>query len=95
MSAPVSLLNKVDLPQSDIVENELLAYQQLGYQVLRVSAKTTEGLAELRQVLHNQVSVLTGQSGVGKSSITNAIIPDKNLRTNAISETTKQPNIIR
>ena len=87
--AAALILNKVDLPQSDVIENELLAYQQLDYQVLRVSAKTTEGLAELKQALHNQVSVLTGQSGVGKSSITNAIIPDKNLRTNAISETTK------
>jgi ribosome biogenesis GTPase / thiamine phosphate phosphatase len=83
------ILNKVDLPQSDIIDSELMLYQNLGYQVLRVSAITKIGLSELTHAFHNQVSVLTGQSGVGKSTITNAIVPDKNLRTNSISETTK------
>jgi ribosome biogenesis GTPase / thiamine phosphate phosphatase len=83
------ILNKVDLPQSDVIDSELMLYQNLGYQILRVSAITNTGLDELLQAFHNQVSVLTGQSGVGKSTITNAIVPDKNLRTNSISETTK------
>ncbi|MDP2904600.1 MAG: ribosome small subunit-dependent GTPase A [Methylovulum sp.] len=85
------VLNKTDLPQSDIIENELLDYQALGYALHRVSAITAKntGLNTLTQVLKNQVSIFTGQSGVGKSSLTNAIIPDKALKTNTISATTK------
>ncbi|TRW94257.1 ribosome small subunit-dependent GTPase A [Candidatus Methylobacter oryzae] len=83
------VLNKTDLAQSDAIEQELLDYTNLGYALHRVSATDTSGLDELKQALKNQVSILTGQSGVGKSSLTNAIIPDKTLRTNTISETTK------
>lgn len=83
------ILNKVDLGQPETVEQELAIYQNLDYQIYRVSTKTGMGLTELKRALQNQVSVFTGQSGVGKSSITNALIPDKNLKTNTISETTK------
>ena len=83
------ILNKADLGQSEAIEQELLTYQSLGYQIHRVSSKTGMGLTELKLALQNQVSVFSGQSGVGKSSITNALIPDKNLRTNTVSETTK------
>ncbi|MDA1342713.1 MAG: ribosome small subunit-dependent GTPase A [Proteobacteria bacterium] len=83
------ILNKVDLDPSETLEQELSLYQNQGYQIHRVSTKTGTGLTELKLALQNQVSVFTGQSGVGKSSITNALIPDKNLKTNTISETTK------
>jgi ribosome biogenesis GTPase / thiamine phosphate phosphatase len=83
------ILNKVDLDPSETLEQELALYQNLDYQIHRVSTKTGTGLSELKLALQNQVSVFTGQSGVGKSSITNALIPDKNLKTNTISETTK------
>ncbi len=83
------ILNKTDLPIPEQLENELQVYQGLGYQIQRVSTKTGVGLSELKSALHNQVSLLTGQSGVGKSSITNIIVPDKNLKTNSLSETTK------
>jgi len=83
------LLNKTDLPQSANIENELLDYINLGYPLYRVSAKSASGLDELKTVLKDQVSMLAGQSGVGKSSLTNAIIPDKDLKTNTISATTK------
>jgi ribosome biogenesis GTPase / thiamine phosphate phosphatase len=83
------ILNKVDLDPSETLEQELALYQNLDYQIHRVSTKTGTGLTELKLALQNQVSVFTGQSGVGKSSITNALIPDKNLKTNTISETTK------
>lgn len=83
------ILNKTDLPIPEHLENELQVYQGLGYQIQRVSTKTGIGLSELKSALHNQVSLLTGQSGVGKSSITNIIVPDKNLKTNTLSETTK------
>jgi len=85
------VLNKTDLPHSDSIEKELEDYQSLGYALYRVSATTAghHGLAALKQALKNQVSIFAGQSGVGKSSLTNAIIPDKELKTNTISATTK------
>jgi ribosome biogenesis GTPase len=83
------VLNKTDLPQSDAIEKELQDYKNLGYALYRVSATNTTGLDELKQALKNQVSIFAGQSGVGKSSLTNAIIPDKDLKTNTISATTK------
>jgi ribosome biogenesis GTPase len=83
------VLNKTDLAQSDSIEKELLDYQNLGYPLYRVSAWAASGLDELKRALKNQVSMLAGQSGVGKSSLTNAIIPDKELKTNALSATTK------
>lgn len=83
------ILNKTDLALPEELENELQSYQNLGYQIHRVSTKIENGLAELRLALHRQVSLLTGQSGVGKSSITNLIVPDRNLKTNTLSETTK------
>ena len=83
------VLNKTDLPQTEIIEKELLDYAQLGYPLYRVSAWATSGMDELKAVLKDQVSMLAGQSGVGKSSLTNAIIPDKDLKTNTVSATTK------
>jgi ribosome biogenesis GTPase len=83
------VLNKTDLLQTDIIEKELLDYINLGYQLYRVSAKATLGMEELKRALKDQVSMLAGQSGVGKSSLTNAIIPDKDLKTNTVSATTK------
>ncbi len=83
------VLNKTDLAQSDIIKNELLDYQNLDYPLYRVSAKAASGLDDLKLALKDQVSMLAGQSGVGKSSLTNAIIPDKELKTNTISATTK------
>lgn len=83
------VLNKTDLLQSDSIEKELLDYQKLGYPLYRVSAASATGLDELKRALKDQVSIFAGQSGVGKSSLTNALIPDKELKTNTISATTK------
>ena len=83
------ILNKVDLPQTKEFDDNLSVYLKLGYKIHKVSTITDEGLTELRMTLKNQVSILTGQSGVGKSSITNALIPSKFLKTNAVSDATK------
>lgn len=87
--AAALVLNKTDLVQDPLLENELLIYQNLGYPLYRVSAHTAIGLTELKLALKDQVSIFSGQSGVGKSSLTNALIPDKELKTNTISESTK------
>jgi len=83
------VLNKTDLPLSADIERELAIYQQLGYPLHKVSATQIAGLDSLKLALKDKVSIFTGQSGVGKSSLTNALIPDKSLKTNTISETTK------
>lgn len=83
------ILNKTDLPQPREFESELSVYQNLGYKIYPISTKTGGGLANLREALKNQVSILTGQSGVGKSSITNALIPNQFLKTNTVSDATK------
>ncbi len=85
----VLVQNKIDLPAPEPVENELLYYQSIGYQLFKVSANQHEGLDELKRALQHHVSIFTGQSGVGKSSLTNALIPDKTLKTNTVSATTR------
>lgn len=83
------VLNKTDLPLADSIEQELAIYEGLGYALYRVSAADGTGVGHLKRALKNQVSLFAGQSGVGKSSLTNALLPDKLLRTNTVSATTK------
>ena len=61
-------------------------YQDIGYQVILASAVTGEGLEELKDALQNKTTLMSGQSGVGKSSIINAIQPSLELRTGVISD---------
>jgi ribosome biogenesis GTPase len=85
------ILNKIDLmteedrPAIDALER---LYADLGYRVLRTSVVTGEGLDALREALRGKTSVVTGPSGVGKSSLLNAIEPDLNIRTAPVSEKT-------
>lgn len=84
---PVVVLNKVDLPGAAEVADELEAiYRGVGYRVLRTSAETGVGLDELRVVLGEGVSALVGPSGVGKSSLLNAVEPGLALRTAQVSK---------
>ncbi len=83
------IFNKSDLPVSDRIEQELKSYISLGYTLFRVSAIENQGMDSLKQALTNKISIFTGQSGVGKSSLTNTIIPDKELKTNTVSAITK------
>ncbi len=83
------VLNKIDLTNLEKIETELQQYQSLGYDVHKVSAKKNNGMSDLKLALKDHVSIFTGQSGVGKSSLTNTLIPDKQLKTNTVSEITK------
>lgn len=83
------IYNKADLAASEDIEQELATYLVLDYPLFRVSAKKNDGIDKLQQALSNQISIFTGQSGVGKSSLTNALIPDKELKTNTVSAITK------
>jgi ribosome biogenesis GTPase len=87
--AAALIFNKIDLPPADAIEQELNYYQTLGYNLYKVSAKQNIGIAELKQVLTGQNNMFAGQSGVGKSSLTNALLPDKSLKVNSVSATTR------
>lgn len=83
----IILLNKTDLPCTELKEQLLVDYHQLGYPLLFTSQDDVEGIAQLKKVLDHQVSVFVGQSGVGKSSLISAILPhEENIATGAISE---------
>ena len=77
------VLNKCDLADNTEAMKLLSVYQNLGYQVQPLSAKND--IAPLKQWLKNQTSVLVGQSGMGKSTIVNALLPNSAVRTQEVS----------
>ncbi len=84
----VLVFNKQDLLSDDMLDfqQELMElYESLGYRCLATTAVTSEGLDAVQNLLEGKVSVLSGHSGVGKSSLINAITPDLDLRTKAVS----------
>jgi len=81
------VLNKVDLCESPAEAEALAApYRAAGYPVHLTSTKSGEGLETLRGELHGRVTAVTGPSGVGKSSLLNALHPALDLRTQEISQ---------
>ncbi|QSA96666.1 ribosome small subunit-dependent GTPase A [Methylococcus sp. EFPC2] len=81
------VFNKIDLvSDAAALDAELAEYRRIGYTTHTLSARTRQGLDELRASLRDHCVMLAGQSGVGKSSLTNALLPDKNLRVGEISE---------
>ena len=78
------VLNKCDLKDPSSALEQLKIYQDLGYSVQALSAK--QDIAPLRAWLKGQVSVLVGQSGMGKSTIVNALLPQSKVRTQEVSE---------
>lgn len=87
---PVSLLfNKVDLYDEDDTEymDALIGlYNYIGYPSLKISALNNIGLDGLNEKLKDKITLLSGHSGVGKSTLINALVPDSNLRTGNISD---------
>lgn len=87
--APLLVLNKIDLlEQEQLAEYKswLAEYQRIGYQVLFVSKQTGEGIEELEAELKDRINIFVGQSGVGKSSLVNALMPQFNVEEGEISE---------
>jgi len=80
-------LNKEDLGVPEEVERYLVGYFRLGVPVVRASALTGAGLVGLKECMAGKVSLLTGHSGVGKSSLLNALEPGLHLRTGEVSRT--------
>ena len=92
---PAILLNKADLltapenAERGLRLKELLDdYRRLGYSTLQVSATGQQGLASLQQALQSNTSVFVGQSGVGKSSLINVLLPGVDVRVGALSDAT-------
>jgi ribosome biogenesis GTPase len=79
------IVNKVDLSSIDAARRRFGHYHALGYPVHYTSVKNRVGLAELEAALRDRTSVLTGPSGVGKSSLMNALYPGLDLRIGEIS----------
>lgn len=80
---PVICINKCDL---DAAEELYQTYRKAGFRTLRVSAETGEGIPELAAAISGKVSAFTGNSGVGKSSILNALEPEFRLQVGEVSD---------
>ncbi|MDD6089167.1 MAG: ribosome small subunit-dependent GTPase A [Candidatus Limivicinus sp.] len=76
-------INKTDI---DTAEELYDIFTRAGFDVIRTSAETGEGIESLREALRGQVCAFTGNSGVGKSSVLNALLPGANIETGAVSE---------
>lgn len=90
-SVPVTLVfNKTDLlgeEERHYQDMMMTLYDTVGYKCVAISAETGEGVDALLPMLHDKITVLSGNSGVGKSTLINRILPDVNLRTAEISGT--------
>lgn len=82
------IYNKNDL--SHLEDNRILKYQKLGYKLINMSAKTNNNFDALNDQLMSQTSFLVGQSGVGKSTITNMLLNNEKLKTKALSSKTNK-----
>ena len=85
----VLVFNKVDILDDDerrYLDMMINLYETVGYECRAISAERGDGVDELMQLLNGKVTVLSGNSGVGKSTLINRLLPDANLRTAEISD---------
>ncbi|MCW8932887.1 MAG: small ribosomal subunit biogenesis GTPase RsgA [Gammaproteobacteria bacterium] len=90
---PVLVLNKVDTlsdEQKKSLDERLQTYVDIGYPIIYTSAKSQHGMDTLLEQLEGQVSVFVGQSGVGKSSLINALLPEANIKEGEVSLATNK-----
>lgn len=86
------VFNKIDLinqTNTSTIKQQLQTYKNLKYPIHYVSATTKQNLGQLKKTLHKHNCILVGQSGVGKSSLTNALIPSQQLKTKPLSKGSK------
>ena len=85
---PLVCINKIDLGDDEEIASVAEMYCRIGYRVILASAATGEGIEEATALLKDRLSVLVGKSGVGKTTLLNAIQPDLGLRVNEVSNAT-------
>ncbi len=89
----ILVFNKIDTFDENTLDEQLYmqhVYQEIGYKCLRVSSTERKGVEELRGLMIGKVSMFSGHSGVGKSTLVNALEPTLDLKTKQISEASKQ-----
>lgn len=89
----VVVFNKIDTYDETTLDEQLFlqyTYEQIGYKCLRVSATENKGLDQLKAMMIDKVSMFSGHSGVGKSTLVNALEPTLNLKTKQISDQHQQ-----
>ena len=85
----IVVFNKSDIHEeyeTTVYEDRKAMYERVGYKVLLTSVEEKEGLEELKEVLHGKTTLISGHSGVGKSSLINAILEGANIRTMEVSD---------
>ena len=85
----VLIFNKTDLLDEEMLHYQLLMvrlYESIGYTCRQIAASKGEGVEALRPLLEGKITLLSGNSGVGKSTLINQLVPDANLRTAEISD---------
>ncbi len=86
---PVLLINKIDLlddERLDFMRDRVAVYSEIGYPVLFASTYQKQGLTALKKRLKDHTSIFAGQSGVGKSSLINALMPGQGIRVGELSD---------
>lgn len=82
----VVVFNKSDLQRDESVDDILADYARIGYRTVRCAAKTGENIESVAALLRDGVSIIVGQSGVGKSSLINSLLRDDRLRVGPVSD---------
>lgn len=86
---PIIVLNKIDLLDDEgraLLDDMLQPYRDIGYQVVMLSSHSGEGVSKLNEMLKDNVNIFVGQSGVGKSSLINALMPNAELLIGDVSD---------
>ncbi len=86
----IVVVNKIDIADRDAVDKQFAPYREMGYPVIYTSAKQRIGVDELTERLSGKISVFTGQSGVGKSSLLNAVQPGLGRAVKSVSQSTSE-----
>lgn len=87
---PIIVLNKTDLDKNQEFENIKTIYEKIGYTVIKTVAKNEQGIIELKKILKGTITAFSGNSGVGKSTLINAIFKKEITQEGEISQKNKR-----